>query len=85
MVLRLISESDMSIHSCGLLSSITSNANEAAAPLPPSLLHTPNFSLPPSHTLAALAEGLGVGVANKFMKTQQVPSEEKKESTEMQV
>lgn len=79
LVLWLISESCMSIHSCGLLSSITSNTNEASAPLPSSLLHTPNYSLPPSLTLAVLAQGLSVGVTNELIKMQQVQSEDRKE------
>ncbi len=50
--LRLISERYVSIHSAAPLSPITSNTNEANAPLPPFLcpfpLHLPNLPPPPS-------------------------------------
>lgn len=78
-MLRPISESCMSIHSCGPLSSITSNTNKASALLPHSLLHTPDLPLPPFLTLAGLAQGLSVGVASELMKMLQVPSGERKE------
>lgn len=77
--LRLISESRMSIHSDVPLSSITSNTNEAFAPLPPSLcpfpLHPPSLPTPSPLIVAVLARGLSVGVADELM--QQVPSVER--------
>lgn len=68
--LRLISESRMSIHSAVPLSSITSNTNQAFAPLPPSLcpfpLHPPSLPTPSPLIVAVLARGLSVGVADEF-------------------
>lgn len=78
----LIFESGVSIHSAAPLSSITSNTNEASAPLPlalcPFLLHPLSLPLTPSLILSVLARGLSVGVADELMKMQRVPGVERK-------